>query len=352
MIKFFLKITAYLVCTFSVFLLIIYLSVKIKPDYFLGMKPSNYYTMRFQYSKINSHSNFKNIIIGDSKGSAALDPKTMGKNWLNLSLPGSDFFEGFLSLKYYLKQNKIDTLLMYYSIDYIEGKANSFYSFTIPLQFPHPGDLDSLEAVENKYGFLIHDDSPGNTFKVLSQKELSSKQQHRRLKYNHFPLAFRETFLDGLDELCSMYYFNQNKKNIILHDLKENLGQMTRGNSDFSNVNFFKNTNVKFSPNLICFSYLDSIMTIAKERKIVTYLVIAPLNQTTYNSYKNSIYESSANSFLNETLKKYSNLKIIHDPVFLPNSYFGDIFLHLNKKSLKPYTIYIRNYLSNLVAVK
>jgi hypothetical protein len=328
--------------------MIIYLSIRLKPDFFLGMRPSDYYTLCFQYSKINARSDFKNIIIGDSKGSAAIDPKTMGKNWLNLSLPGSDFFEGFLALKYHLKQNKVDTLLMYYSIDFIEGKASGFSSFTIPLHFPHPDDLDKLESVENKYGFLIHDiDDKASV--VLSHKDLLFKQEQRRLKYVRFPLAFRETYLDGLDELCSMYYADNQKKNIILRNLKENLGQLTRGNLDSSNADFFKNnfesTNTKFSPNLICLSYLDSIMAIAKKRQIVTYLVVAPINQTTYNSYKNSLYESSSNSFLKETSKKYPNLKIINNPVFLPNSWFGDIFLHLNRKSFKPYTFYIKNSL-------
>ena len=349
MVKFFVKILAYLVCTFTLSLLMIFLSVRLKPDYFLGMRPEDYYQTTFQYSKINAHSDYKNIIIGDSKGSAAIDPKTMGKDWLNLSLGGSDFFEGFLALKHYLKQNKIDTLLMYYTNEIIEGHAVAFSSYTIPLQFPRPDELDGLEATENKYGFLIHDAAGGDPV-LLNRKDLLIKQKQRRLRYNRFPLSFRETYLDGLNELCTMYYADQNKKKTILHDLKENLGQLSRGNLDSSNVDHFKrflvNPNVKYRPNLIILSYLDSIMAMAKNRKIVTYLVVAPINQTTYyNSYKNSIYESSSNSFFKETSKKYPNLKIISDPVFLPNSSFGDIFLHLNKKALKPYTAYIRNRL-------
>jgi hypothetical protein len=85
-------------------------------------------------------------------------------------------------------------------------------------------------------------------------------------------------------------------------------------------------------------------MKITIENKIVTFLAIAPINKTSYDSYKGSLYEKSTNSFLNNYSYKKNKITILKTPISLPNNLFGDAF-HLNSKGTIAFTNEIKSAL-------
>ncbi len=83
-------------------------------------------------------------------------------------------------------------------------------------------------------------------------------------------------------------------------------------------------------------------MNMVKEKHIVCYLVIAPLNQASYLLFDGSVYQKTGNVFLERLKKKYPGLNLIDQPAFLPNSLFGDMN-HMNQKGSVMFTNQIKN---------
>jgi hypothetical protein len=334
--QFIIKATGYLLLIALLSGAIISLFIWQKPEYFLGA-PLDYFYCKYQYDQINKKTNFTNIVIGDSRGNASINPKVMGEKWVNLSIPGSDFFEGYITLKRYLQKNKIDTLVMVYGLNYMGESSRFFNSRTIPFQFISYSELNNLEQVEKKYNYQFH----GTV--VSTPQKLKSDQFDRKLKLLHFPFSYRETFIDGLNS----YYFPQHDINVdkkkILNELSENLGCMHFGEADSNNTDGI-NGDYAFSARPITQHYFNLIMDLATEHKIATWLFVAPMNQASFNTYNKSKYEASVNQFLERLQNKYPQLCIIQ-PANLPNTMFGDAW-HVNKNGTARFTEITRRNLN------
>ena len=262
----------------------------------------------------------------------------MGEKWVNLSIPGSDFFEGYITLKRYLQKNKIDTLVMVYGLSYIGENSRYFNSRTVPFQFISYSELNNLEQVERRYNYLFH----GSV--TSDPKNLKLDQFDRKLKFLHFPFSYRETFLDGLNSYCvPQFDVNVHRKKII-NQLSEYLGCMNFGEADSNNTDGI-NGDYKFTARPITQHYFNLIMNLASENKIATYLIIAPMNQASFNTYHKSKYETSVNEFLERLQNKYSKLNILQNPINLPNTMFGDAW-HLNKRGTTRFTEITRRNLN------
>jgi hypothetical protein len=335
--KFILKISLYSIAVISLSCIVIWLCILNMPAYFLGSIPTDFYLCKYQYGQINSKSEFKNIIIGDSRGSADIDPTMLGPKWKNLSIPGSDFFEGYLSLKRFTSKNKIDTIVMLYGMEYMEGvySAQFFNARTIPFNFPDIDELKSLEAVEKSINHEFHGGtySNGKTGRI----KLTGVQLKRRLVYYHFPLRYRATFIDGLDKRLTQSDTIEKKARKIENDLVQKSGHLFFGEADSCKGILFGNTKKTFNPDPIDLTYFDSIMTIVNQKNIVCYLVVAPVNYSTYISLANSEYENSFVVFLQKLIHQYPQLKTITEPSYLPNTSFGDVF-HLNSTGCTLFT--------------
>jgi hypothetical protein len=318
--------------------LIIYAFLAAKPEYFLGSPPVDYFYCSYQYGQINKKTRYTNIVIGDSRGNASINPRLLGEKWINLSIPGSDFFEGYLTLKKYLLNNKVDTLMMVYGINYIAENSPYFTKRTIPFQFLHNNELNDLEQVERKYNYLFHGDATKGSF------DLKLGQFERKLRYLHFPFSYRETFLDGLHSfLKSQTDDNANRKQ-ILTQLSDYRGYMNFGNADSNNVDNV-NGDYIFNPKPINQYFLGQIMQLAAEKKTAVFLVIAPMNQTSFTSYSGSKFEASVNQYFETLQTKQPSLVLLQAPLNMPNSMFGDPY-HLNKKGTTAFTQITRNILN------
>jgi hypothetical protein len=322
--KFIIKVIKYLLLIIFLSGFTIFIFLLTKPAFFLGAYPLDYYYCTYQYDQINKKTSFTNIIIGDSRGNASINPQLLGKQWVNLSIPGSDVFEGYITLKRYLQNNKVDTVVMVYGLNYMAGHSPYFTLRTIPFQFLTYSELNHLEQVEKKYNIVFH----GDGTKIFPN--LSREQFERKLKYLHFPFSYRETFIDGLTSLYSSNADIDQKKEKIITQLRDYHGYMNFGDADSNNADGV-NPDYHFNPKPINQYYLDQLMALATEKKITVFLAIAPMNQASYTSYRNSKQESSVNAYFKKLQQKHPKLFMLETPVALPNSMFGDPY-HLNKK--------------------
>ena len=337
MTKFITRVFVYLGLTFLLSGLVIYLFIRLYPAYFLG-SPMDYYICTAQYNRIDS-SNYRNLIIGDSRGNAAVNPRDLGGSWINLSIPGSDFFEGFYTLKRYLRRNKPDTLIMIYGLDDLESQSPFFNLRTVPFQFVTANELHELALVERSVGFAFHDSA------IRGKSRLLVHELARQLKYDHFPLAYRATFVDGLTTLLRSSAYTEAKSRKLEGLLKADLGHLNFGLADSNNTVFLGDRDRRFRADPINLFFLDSIMGLAARNNIATYFILAPMNRATWLIYKNSMLESTVDTFLTELAAKYPRLQLVKGPVFLDNTYFGDP-LHLNPRGTVLYTTNLRRLLS------
>jgi hypothetical protein len=316
------KTILYLLVTVSLSGIIIYLFISQKPEFFLGT-PVDYFQCRYQYGQINKKTGYPNIIIGDSRGNASINPRQLGEKWINLSIPGSDLFEGYITLKRYLQHNKVDTLVMVYGMTYISEYSRWFNLRTIPYRFINEEELKELEQLERKYNYLFHNRAAGHA-------TLRYDQFVRKLKYWHSPFSYRETFLDGLNKCC----FSQTEAGIakqkVLTQLREYRGYTNFGVADSNNTDNIDGS-LRFAPGQISQYYLDQLMRLAAEHDIAVYVVNPPMNQASFESYNKSLYQSTINGFLEGLERKYPRLCVLQTDVWLPNTLFGDP-LHVNSR--------------------
>ena len=328
--KFIKRIGLYLICSFLVTNLVIYYFMKLSPEYFLDYR-YDYAFYNYHVNEVNSTTNYKNVIFGDSKGQC-ISPKTLGNSWLNLSEHAAGFFQDYFTLKYYLKHNKVDTLLIYHTPLVVTGFNDLDYlnRTAIPAKFVEFADIKSLENVEAKYGNIVSQPQHLNPIQLLI------KQYQRELRYAHFPFSYSSTFLEDFSSFTSLNENFEEKSKERIHFVQQNLGQDLCGDSPYnSSIHYtctYERLQQKCTPDPVNFAYLDSIVTLTKANHIVFYLAVAPFNETTYKVYKNSVYEKSISELFKQNCEKYPNIKLITKPESLPDSTFGDHYLHPNKK--------------------
>ena len=330
------KTILYLLVTVLLSGIIIYTFISQKPEFFLGTAV-DYFQCQYQYGQISKKTRYTNIIIGDSRGNASLNPRQLGEKWINLSIPGSDLFEGYISLKRYLQHNKVDTVVMVYGMTYLSEYSRWFNLRTIPYQFINYSELKELEQVERKYNYLFHNRAAGN-------HTLRYDQFKRELKYFHSPFSYRETFLDGLNNCCFSQSETRIAKQKVLTQLSEYRGYTNFGVADSNNTNNIDGR-LTFEPGRINQYYLDQIMRLAAEHEIAVYLVNPPMNQTSFTSYNRSVYETTINQFLEGVQKKYPRLCVLQTDVWLPNTLFGDP-LHVNSSGTARFSAHVRQRLN------
>ncbi len=335
--KLIVRIVLYVLIVFFVGSTIIYLNIKNLPAYTLA-GPLDYFYCKYQYDRIESKSTCTNIIVGDSRGNADINPTLLGSSWINLSISGGDFFEGYIAAKHFASRNKVDTLVMVYGVHFIEGRSNYFNVRTVPFQLATVSEMESLERLERRLGREFHGDIYEDGIR------LRTDQLARRLRYNHFPLSFRETFVDGMHAYLNSSNFFKLYRDNIEKELEETNGTVHFGNKDSCNKILFSDVDRVFTPDAFNPIYLDSLVQFAMKNHIKPYLIIAPMNQATFALYHNSLYERSFDTFLSGLKKTYPHLTILSQPAFFPNTLFGDE-LHLNKKGTVIYSRQVKEEL-------
>lgn len=312
--------------------LIIFICIQTMPNKVIG-NVNEYFMWEFQKNKINQqYSEHKNIIIGDSRALAALNPIDIQHNFLNFSLGGSTMFEGYITLKKFIAQNNLDTLIICYSPIHFNGSDEAFEKRTLSFDFISNEDLKSLEQVEKKLGITIDKKLPSAYLNFV-----------RKLHNIRFPTLYRATFIYGLN-------YNADNTPRISKQMNETNGHCLFGLSDSSNGiseenNFVLDKN-KFLSNTIILSYLDSIYSVCSKKNIKMYFIVPPLNQSTYKKIGGSRYYHEFLELLAKIKHQYPDINYLEDFQYLPNKYFGD-HSHLNASGSRFISNYIKAKLEN-----
>ncbi len=297
------------------------------PSYFLS-SIEDYDLLHSCYGMPFKYQTKSNIILGDSRGTASIVPTALGKSYINLSIPGSNFFEGYLTLKKRVKFCKVDTVLCVYGIDFYEATKWTDIR-TIPFQLPTTAELHDLIFLEYKNKQLINEKNKLNTPRLLY------KQAIRQLKYFHFPLCYANGFKTNFYKLIT-----HQKGSYELQKYYAQLGYYQFGTK--SQDSTVSKLGKRFTPNRVNLSYLDSLFSLCTKNKICLYLIIPPINQATANSSSNQSYLKEAGTFLST---KYSN-SLLSGIQEMPNTNFGDP-THLNKEGAEFFSKKIKNCISS-----
>jgi hypothetical protein len=322
---------------FAVLLLV----TRIWPEYFKG-RATDYHILMHQYKQIASKHEARNAVIGDSRGNCILDPSRFGETWINLSLPGSFPLEGYITYDRFLRSgNRVDTLVVVYGLEFLMSRSNTFFeNLTIPFRFIDEAQLEELEALERRMGSLYL--RRGS----LSPVELTYHQLARRLKYEQFPLSYRSYFMTGFRDLFLHAHKIEKKREYVASTLPATKGHMLFGfDSAYHGRMMHEDPDRTFSVSPMNRHYLTRLLDLAAEKGTHVVLVVPPVNQTTYERYRDSRLLRTALEELTNIGAGYANVRIEAETLSLENDCFADASGHLNHKGVEQYTGILRNKL-------
>jgi hypothetical protein len=327
--KYFLqRVLRKLTTTFLSVYLIIWISIQIYPDYFLG----DYYEYTMWDNQIKniklSNKQKLNVIVGDSRAMSGLRPKMLSGNFYNFSFGGATFFEGYLSLKEITKNNNIDTLLLCYGPYHFE-RANVLSERTCKFGLVKFTDLINLYNLEIKFN------------KCAEYKELNKNHLHslmKRILYlYHVPFLFRSEYIYNL-----FREIDKSVKSNILLTMNKEKGYMHFGLSDSTKIESAEAKESIFIPNKIIISYLDSILILSNKHNIKVFFTSPPTSFITYNKGKKKYYQTFDDYLGN--LQIQHGLNIINKTMVYPNNLYGDQD-HLNMNGSDSFTRFINSIL-------
>ena len=322
--KLILKIVSYLFIISFITYSGIYILILFFPHRVLG-NVNGYFLWEYQMTQLNNKNNKdKNIILGDSRGMALLNPSIIGKSYTNFSIGGTTTVEGYYSLMKVLGNRKIDTLILCYGPIHFFGQNREFEDRTLPFKFINEIELKQIERIESRYNQTIDNKIPSLLLNIK-----------RSLLLSRFPPMYRATLLSN---------FSKKGFDLINSEIKIHKGQCLFGNLDSSNGKSQEatdfNLNSIFKVNPVFISYLDSIYKKSTENNITLYFVSPPLNKETFFCIKNTLLYNSYLNIMNTYKTKYPKMKFIDEIKYLPNRFFGDPS-HVNREGSNFYSKYL-----------
>ncbi len=286
--------------------------LKVYPEVFLSSRVE--YVMwdkqlqRIQETKNNKHLN---AIIGDSRAMAAINPVSLGPNYVNFSLGGTSFYEGYITLRTLLKTNKIDTLILCYAPIHFEKNGGNLLKRTMVFKHSEFNDILELHALEKKFQSSIETDLAGDnsTWTTID----------RLLHFYHEPFTFRSTMI-------GQYKTNWTAPAIesqVIKELNNNRGQAFYGRSISMHGVAEEAREQSFDPNKVILEYFQKIALLVQKHGIVCYFITPPTSKNTYTFAKKQ-YFTNYISLLNTLQKKYPFMQINLELTVLSQFHFGD----------------------------
>lgn len=278
----------------------------------------------------DSNDNFVNLLIGDSRLMAAVNPKILGEKYYNLALVGGTPIEGYYQLKRLLRNNKpINILILSYAPFHLEGA--DYWERAI--KFGFYGEDDLYEIFDCKY-------LEGNEFWV--EHDLV----HNKLLYKpiselmllKFPYFFRS-------DLSKSFLLRGAKNHKKYNEIKKNNGYALLGKDTISNGFNYEAERNFFKANKVISYYLEKLLHLATENNIKVYYIQTPFNEASYN-FSSLDYLKRYNSYLNNLAKQ--NPKVIFKErsiYYYPDDQFCDPS-HMNERGAKKFSNQLKGYLT------
>ena len=265
-----------------------------------------------------------NLIIGDSRSLAGIDPIQISQNYLSISLPGSTFVEGYAMLNRVLQESQVDTVILCYGqshferSDYFESLIKScriIYNFKTLLE---------LNKLEEKT----------NSNYTLKNGTLKLYDKIRRFLI-YFCIIERETSFGKV-------VYNTIHQNKIKSKLLKQKGHILLGQNDSTAIANEESKEIDFLTHPIIETYFYKIDQLCKQKKIVVFFISPPVSKISYNSNLNYYigYKSKIQEFKNNSNVIFLNSVDVYD-----NKCFGDNS-HLNKYGCDKFTNDIKLFIT------
>jgi hypothetical protein len=327
MLSFYIKIIKY----FLIFNISSYLIIKFSttcfPQFLIG-EEQFYYTRLYQENVINQ-KNTNSFVIGDSRSLSGIQPLMLSKKYVNISIPGTTFYEDYLLLKYLIQKNKrIDTIILCHGAMHLEKTVWFQKTLGLNYKFLKYSDLIDLWNVEKRYNCSYTDKAgkPDPNFSFIKNT----------LAYCNVQPSY--IFTNLLNNLKKPF-----DEKVFKNEILKNKGFKLIGNKDSAikgNQEFYEQ---EFIPNPIISHYLFLIDSLTKSNNIACYYFTAPLSKISYDKTKFNYYKKYT-SKINEIEMKCENIIFSKELLLYPNTLFGDNS-HLNLSGSAKFTKYIRSRL-------
>ncbi len=286
---------------------------------------------------INSKFEYENIIIGDSRAIAGIDPNILGESFYNLALGGSSPLEGFFTLKKIIANgNKPKLIIVSYAPFHLEVSF-SFYERAIKYGF---------YTLENINDIFFHLNKDKEQFWSINYEKLDQKDFYKSLIRAYLiKLKFPHYFKDEMRNSLFSLRISKNMKTYEQICLSKGSFEFKLTKS-INGLNKESDNNKFFNYRKIYLSSLENIFTLAEKNNIQVIYTELPFNENSFN-HMNSNYLTQYNEFFERLKHKYNNVIFYPDITAYNNSLFIDQS-HLNKAGKEKFSNELHKLIKNL----
>ncbi|SFU46553.1 hypothetical protein SAMN05216480_104132 [Pustulibacterium marinum] len=304
---------------------IIYVVCLLLPyHYFNGEYPMWKHKMEI----IAQKNSFNNLIIGDSRAIAGIDPHILGDSYYNLALGGGTPMEGFYQLKKSLQEGKkIDTLLISYAPIHFE-QSEMFWDRQVKYNFYNLNEVEEIFTKLNTKNEIFWEYDGSRYYKESSESDYLWKAFFTHYKS---PMTLRA-------ELSKSLLLRGYSNYKIYDEIKARKGSYDFGKKEFSHELNVEAKRTSFSPKNIILSSLKETFKLAKENHITVIYVSLPMNKSSYLALKDK-YRTGVLAMYGTLQTEYPEV-IFKDNglLYYEDKFFGDNS-HLNKNGRERFSL-------------
>ena len=258
----------------------------------------------------------RNLIIGDSRALAGIDPIKLSNNFYNISIQGSTFLEGYFQLNRILKETPIDTVILCYGqthfekSDYLDALMKSCRNI---YSTKNLNELIAFELANNV-----------NYTRKTGKLKLWNKIRRYLIYYCFIQRKNNPIKIVG-------DFFNKKTSHLYLAKQK---GHLLLGQNKYTSTPNQESLEREFLINPIIKTYFYKINQLCKQNNIKVFFISPPVSKISFNM--NKTYYNQYNSKICE-LKNNSSICFLNSTVVYNNNNFGDAS-HLNQSGCDKFT--------------
>lgn len=270
-----------------------------------------------------------NLIVGDSRAMAGIDPAVLGDGYFNLSLGGSTPVEGYYFLKRYLNKKKINHLILSYSPMHLQNSME-FKHRTLKFGFLTNAELFEIYTESNRHKQLI------------SSKNTNGKADIARNYLLYLAISHNFFYLYRAD---IRNFSLSNPYDRIYKEVNDRAGVMDFGLEAFSQGRNKETEDEDFRVNPLIQAYLEKILILAREKHIRVHYVNMPFNDASFDHTTHRFKDSYARCMASLEAG-YPEVDWHGGLSARGNDWFGDES-HLNAKGRNRFSLELKNRLKN-----
>nr|WP_298793909.1 hypothetical protein [uncultured Allomuricauda sp.] len=284
---------------------------------------------------MEAENEFSNLIIGDSRAIAGVNPNELGPNYYNLALGGGTPMEGYYSLKRMLEAGKkVDTIIVSYAPIHFE-QSEMFWDRQVKYNFY---DLEEIDEIFNQMNtnneiFWAYDGE-----KNFEESEKSNLFRRAYKTYFKFPTELRT-------ELSKSFLLRGYTNYGVYKEIKNRRGCFDFGRAQFSNDLNVEAKRIEFSPKTVLITSLEKMFQLAKNNQIMVMYASLPMNRTSFDALSDE-YRKGVEQMDARLKRKHPEVEFINPAlVYYDDVYFGDAS-HLNKKGRERFTFELKQFVT------